>query len=67
MIPNYTTLVPAYGRDYKAKAALLADWAANRDFALASTGQLINREQVPPGTVLNFRYGGLRKVAVVKV
>jgi len=42
------TLIPAYGRDYKSKAAVLADWNANKDFVVASIGGpgcYINKEQ----------------------
>jgi hypothetical protein len=28
------TLVPAYGRDYKSKKAVLADWEADKDFLI---------------------------------
>lgn len=31
---NTLTLVPAYGRDYKSKAVLLADWLAGKDFRI---------------------------------
>jgi hypothetical protein len=30
------TLVPAYGRDYTARAAVLADWNGGKDFRIAS-------------------------------
>lgn len=30
----FLTLVPAYGRDYKSKKAVLADWEANIDFLI---------------------------------
>lgn len=31
---KYVTLAPAYGRDYTARAAVLADLAANKDFII---------------------------------
>ena len=31
------TLQPAYGRDYKSKAAVLADWNDNKDFRVVVT------------------------------
>lgn len=31
--------VPAYGRDYKSKAAVIADWNAGKDFQDTLTGQ----------------------------
>jgi hypothetical protein len=42
------TLLPAYGRDYKSKAAVLADWNAGKDFRIATTGQLCSvRDNIP--------------------
>jgi hypothetical protein len=44
---------PAYGRDYKSKAAVLADWNAGKDFRDALTGQYLSvrdfPSQYPPG------------------
>jgi len=67
----HITLTPAYGRDYKAKGEVLADWRANKDFINATygdpyEGKPINREQVPPGAVVNIRFKGLRNVVVVR-
>ena len=39
----YHTLIPAYGRVYTSKAAVIADWKANKDFRHAVTGQYLNR------------------------
>lgn len=33
---NSLTLVPAYGRDYKSKSALMADWNQGKDFLAVS-------------------------------
>jgi len=33
---RYVTVVPAYGRDYKSKAEVMADWHGGKDFRLAS-------------------------------
>jgi hypothetical protein len=64
------TLIPAYGRDYKSKAAVLADLAANKDFTIATygpdDGRYVNAEQIQ-GQRVTVRYSGLRKVAVVTV
>ena len=30
----FVTVVPAYGRDYKSKKEVLADWEANKDFKI---------------------------------
>lgn len=63
------TLTPAYGRDYKSKAAAVADFDANKDFVEAMSGQYINKEQVKAAGLkqVMIRYGQLRKVAPVKV
>ena len=65
------TLTPAYGRDYKSKKALLADWNTGKDF-------IINDVQSPwdnkpankqdfKGCSLKFRYGNLRKICTIEV
>ena len=42
------TVLPAYGRDYKSKAAALADWQAGKDFQHALTGQYLSiRDNIP--------------------
>lgn len=61
------TLIPGYGRDYKSKSAVMADWNANKDFIISdhfdpSDGKLINKPQVKPGTRVNIRYHEQRKV-----
>lgn len=66
-----TTLVPAYGRDYKSVAAVKADWDANKDFVIEdvsheSNGKPINKSQATQlGGIYNIRYNQLRKVTVV--
>jgi hypothetical protein len=53
--------VPAYGRDYKSKAAVLADWKAGKDFKDYLTGQyLSSRDDV--GVPVWIRYDKMRKV-----
>lgn len=70
------TLVPAYGRDYKSKKEVLADWDANKDFALVSfngpAGRYVNKQQLADLkaagiTHLHFRYRRLEQVAVVEI
>jgi len=59
------TLTPAYGRDYKTQAEVLADFNANRDFILRhllERDRPINKEQIPVGTRIQFRYSKLTKV-----
>lgn len=36
------TVIPAYGRDYKSKAAALKDWNDGKDFKDAVTGQYLS-------------------------
>lgn len=59
------TLTPAYGRDYKSKAAVLKDFHENKDFIQQPDGRPINKEQVTAGTLLQFRYGKLRKTFII--
>ncbi len=63
---------PSYGRDYKSKKAVLADWLANLDFTIESfgpdMGRQINLQDAEMGNVasINVRYSNMRKVAVLK-
>jgi hypothetical protein len=65
------TLVPAYGRDYKSKAAVIADWEADKDFeAVGITGSgYINRAQAIGDkiTEVTIRYKRLTQLVIVKV
>jgi len=45
---TYLTLIPAYGRDYKSKKEVIADFEANKDFVIADVmnrfdGKPVNR------------------------
>ena len=53
------TVLPAYGRDYKNKDAVLADWLAGKDFKCALTGQYLSIRDNVPGVWI--RYDKLRK------
>lgn len=64
---THFTLVPAYGRDYRGKAAIIKDLLAERDFLSMPGGRAINLQQMPAGATLNVRYRQLRSVAVLKV
>lgn len=69
------TLIPAYGRDYKAGASLLSDWAQSKDFLIASyghpfDGKPINKDAISAlklegYTHVQFRFQQLRKIKVV--
>jgi hypothetical protein len=66
---NYETLIPAHGRDYTSKEALLADFNAGKDFVLCSLlrYEYINKEQIAKGVKVNIRYARQRRVALVEV
>ena len=54
------TVIPAYGRDYISKKAVLADWKDGRDFKLAMTGQYCSvRDNIPDVWI---RYDRLTKI-----
>lgn len=64
------TLTPAYGQDYKSKAEVLADFDAQKDFrnqSFNATGAYVNKQQLPAGATVQFRYGKLRKTFIHKV
>jgi hypothetical protein len=68
------TLTPAYGRDYKSKAEVEADWNGGKDFQIASVGPwmgsyVTKRELVEVGgeKEVNIRYAKLSKVVVLKL
>ena len=63
------TLTPAYCRDYTSKAAVLADFNADRDFVVQPEGVYVNKAQLlEMGTrTVNIRYKNLRNIAVVDV
>ncbi len=59
------TLTPAYGRDYRSRKALLADFNADLDFVTQPDGRYANRQDLAGLPDVNVRYGKLRKVAVL--
>ncbi len=66
------TLTPAYGRDYKSKKEVLADFDAGKDFVandIQSSGSYTNKtDLIAMGfKEVTVRYSGLRKVTVVKL
>lgn len=54
-------LQPAYGRDYKSKAALEADWKAGKDFQCVN-GRYCSCRDFDDGWMIEFRYDRSRKV-----
>jgi len=66
---QYYELTPAYGRDYRTKAEVVAAWEEGKDFEgdFNLKFQLVNKEDIPKPCTVNLRYKGNRNVAVVKV
>ena len=71
MYPFQINVLPAYGRDYKNKKEILADYLANKDFEtidIASKGKINKSDCLKFGVAcLIVRYGNLRKVASINV
>ena len=63
------TLTPAYGRDYKSKAAVIEAFDAGKDFIEAASGRYANKASAVEAGVaeVNIRYKALRSVCVVRV
>jgi hypothetical protein len=72
---SYLTLVPAYGRDYKSKKEVMADWDGGKDFRICDVsspddGRYLNKDnavKTMKGTALNIRYKRLTMICVVVV
>jgi hypothetical protein len=58
------TLIPAYGRDYLSREAVLAAWMADKDFLESRSGKPINRPQCAhePSGFVRIRYARFREV-----
>ena len=65
---RYVSAVPAYGRDYKSKKAVLADWEAGKDFLIQDPflSGYVNKQDKPADMVLNIRYKNLTQIAVIR-
>lgn len=56
---------PAYGRDYKSKAAVIKDWTEGKDFRCALTGRYLSvRDEIP--NQVWIRYNKLRNIVRVQ-
>jgi len=66
---NFITLLPAYGRDYKSKKAIIEDLNNNRDFLESTTRKYINKQQFKELgiTSFNVRYDQQRKRTTIKI
>jgi len=68
------TVVPAYGRDYRSKAAVQADWDAGKDFLIQDVsspwdGKYISKDDAKDAGIreVNVRFKRMRNVAVLRV
>ncbi len=71
---SFVTLTPSYGRDYKSKKEVQADWDAGKDFTINSfghpdDGRQINKQDAErePGVTYNIRYKRNTQVHVIKI
>tara|TARA_B100000508_G_C11379196_1_gene237711 strand:- start:435 stop:653 length:219 start_codon:yes stop_codon:yes gene_type:complete len=66
---SFITLLPAYGRDYKSKKAILNDLNGLKDFLVSHTGQYINKPQFKELNISSFnvRYDQQRKITNIKI
>lgn len=65
-------LIPAYGRDYRSKKAIIEDFNKDWDFLVANLhdpydGKPVCKSELNPQDTINVRYQHLTKVAVFKV
>lgn len=65
---TYLSAIPAYGRDYKSKKAVMEDWNAGKDFLIQDMRHsgYINKGDKPADVTLNVRYKNLTQVCVIK-
>ncbi len=63
------TLLPAYGRDYKSKANVIADFQAGKDFEHVKLGgfQYCSIRDCKEGDLIKLRYDRERKVVFYRV
>jgi len=65
---RYLSAIPAYGRDYKSKKAVLADWNKGMDFIVRDPFDhgYINKDDKPAHIQLNIRYNKLQSICVIE-
>ena len=66
---NYLTLLPAYGRDYKTKKAIIEHLNDDRDFLESTSLKPINKQQFKELNISSFnvRYDQLRKITNINI
>ena len=69
MFNGIPTIRGAYGRTYKNRKSIIADWESNKDFQDAVTGQYLNLEDCKRGNIstVNVRYNSDRSVLPIKI
>ena len=71
MYPFQVNVLPAYGRDYKNKKEILADYLANKDFQVSdiTNHPYLNKSDCQKMGIacLIIRYSGLKKTASINV
>ena len=67
-MPRYLSAIPAYGRDYKSKREVLADWNDGKDFLVVDMVEsgYISKNDKPADVVLQVRYKKQTMVCVIK-
>ena len=65
----FLTLLPAYGRDYKSKKAIIDDLNNTRDFLESTSLRAINKQQFKELNISSFnvRYDQQRKITNIKI
>tara|TARA_R100000231_G_scaffold2988_1_gene5482 strand:+ start:774 stop:992 length:219 start_codon:yes stop_codon:yes gene_type:complete len=66
---NYLTLLPAYGRDYKSKKAIIEHLNNDRDFLESTSLKPINKQQFKELNISSFnvRYDQQRKITNINI
>jgi hypothetical protein len=72
---KFLHVVPAYGKDYKSKKEVLADWNAGKDFQICDVscrndGAYVNKADAESSSSLwevHVRYAKLSKIAAIRI
>jgi hypothetical protein len=64
---RFLSAIPAYGRDYPSRKAVLAAWKEGKDFLIQDYKEsgYISIKELEPGVTLNIRYKKLTMVCPV--
>lgn len=66
-LPSGSALCPAYGRDYKSKSTVIADFASGKDFSLGQGGPYCSIRDCLVGCRVELRYKRLEMVTMYTV